>query len=146
MTTYVEKFCDTQITYNSHVLSSILNNLNKDFKTCPAQSHGALPNSDQVQIGLTNEVIPLELSFNVTEQNDISSSTYALQCGFDSDNSVRDKDYLPPDSSSDSSDDFESVKPRSQKSQVLQTNKSSNKRVHNSYLHQLWSSVWSRRA
>ncbi|CAG4956822.1 unnamed protein product [Parnassius apollo] len=67
--------------------SPILNNLNKDFKTCSAQSHDALPNSDQVQIDLTcNEVMPLEeLSFNVTEQNDISSSTYALQCGFDSD-------------------------------------------------------------
>ncbi|CAG5033376.1 unnamed protein product [Parnassius apollo] len=125
-----EKFCDTQITYNSHVLSSILNNLNKDFKTCPAQSHDALPNSDRVQIDLTcNEVIPLEeLSFSVTEQNDISSSTYALQCGFDSDDSVRDKDYLPSDSSSGLSDDFESVKPRSQKSQVLQTNKSSKKK------------------
>ncbi|CAG4946994.1 unnamed protein product [Parnassius apollo] len=103
-----------------------------------------LPNYDQVQIDLTcNEVIPLEeLSFNVAEENDISSSTYALQCGFDSDDSVRDKDYLP----SDSSDDVESVKPRSQKSQLLQTNKSSKKRVQNPYLHQLWSSVWSRRA
>ncbi|CAG5020246.1 unnamed protein product [Parnassius apollo] len=114
-----EKFCDTQITYNS----TILNNSDQDFKTSPAQSHDALPNLDHVQIDLTcNEVMPLEeLSFNVTEQNDISSSTYAFQCGFDSDDSVRDKDYLP----SDSSDDFESIKSSSPKSHVLQTNVSS---------------------
>ncbi|CAG4975927.1 unnamed protein product [Parnassius apollo] len=125
-----EKFCDTQITYNSHVHSSILNNLNQDFKTCPAQSHDALPNSDHVQIDLTcNEVMPLEeLSFNVTEQNDISSSTFALQYGFDSDDSMRDKDYLPSDSSSDSSDDFKSIKSSSPKSHVLQTNVSSKKK------------------
>ncbi|CAG4954429.1 unnamed protein product [Parnassius apollo] len=104
-------------------------------------SHDALPNSDHVQIDLTcNEVMPLEqLSFNVTEQNDISSSTYALQCGFDSDDSLRDKYYLPSDSSSHSSDDFESVKSSSQKSQVLQTNGSSKKKIHNPYFHHLWS-------
>ncbi|CAG4985291.1 unnamed protein product [Parnassius apollo] len=91
-------------------------------------------------------MIPLEeLSFNVTEQNYISSSTYALQFGFDSDDSVGDKDYILSDSSSDSSDDFESVKPRSQKSQVLQTNKSS-KKGFTIHIYTSCGQVWSRRA
>lgn len=119
-----ETFCETQISSNSHYLPD-LTKLKKEFfaKECDGihvQKSDANSNINNFSIDLTcKEVMPIEESQEPTHF-DNNSKTENLQnykthdldttCDYDSDDSVRDKDYNPPESETSSDESIGEVK------------------------------------
>ncbi|KAF9814824.1 hypothetical protein SFRURICE_015396 [Spodoptera frugiperda] len=109
-----DKFCDTQISNNSHYLPDLIKfeSLNVTFVT----KKSANTELDYItnSIDLTcKEVMPIEESpesTNFDSNNKMNKLTnYSIQdttiCDYDSDDSVRDKDYNPSECGATSSDD-----------------------------------------
>jgi hypothetical protein len=107
-----DTFCESQTTYNSHHLASLNTNklkealLNKSTTDCTIKKHRNTP-TPHIEVNLTcNESMPTDSPLDLPlEAHQKINLTCDSPHDYDSDDSVRDKDYnnCPSDSSSSSS-------------------------------------------